>query len=93
MSDTSTLTELARFVGRSQLSSEDVAIRRRAMAAVTRGLVAPRPQRRSVSELLGAVLALSARARRMVMPRVQIDIDVFSPGGKRAVRITMGRNA
>ena len=50
----------------------------------------PRPQRRSVSDLLGVVMTLSARTRRMSMPRAEIDIDVFAPGGKRAVRMFVG---
>jgi hypothetical protein len=45
-----------------------------------------------VADLLGAVLALSARTRRMVMPKVEVDLDVFAPGGRRAVRIFFGRN-
>jgi len=40
--------------------------------------------------MLGAVLALSSRTRRMVQPRTKIDIDVFAPGGKRALRLTLG---
>ena len=39
--------------------------------------------------LLGVVLTLSARTRRMIMPRVDIDLDVFMPGGQRAVRIML----
>ena len=39
--------------------------------------------------LLGAVLALSARTRRMVLPKVEIDLDVFAPGGGRAVQVTL----
>jgi hypothetical protein len=43
-----------------------------------------------VGDLLGVVLVLSARARRMAQPEVGIDIDVFAPGGKRALRLTIG---
>lgn len=88
MSDTSSLAELARFVGQSRLNSEDVLVRRRAINAITNGLM-PRPAGRRVGELLGVVLALSARTRRMVLPRVSIDLDVFAPGGARAVRIML----
>jgi hypothetical protein len=49
----------------------------------------PRPQRRGVSDLLGAVLALSARTRRLVLPPVAIELDVFSPDGVRAVRVRL----
>jgi hypothetical protein len=46
-----------------------------------------RPARQRVSDLLSVVLTLSARTRRMVMPKVEVDLDVFAPGGARAVRI------
>ena len=91
MSDTSSFSELARLVGKSALSSEDANVRRRALDSLTRNLM-PRPARRGVADLLGVVLALSARTRRMVMPRVEVDLDVFAPGGRRAVRIFFGRN-
>jgi hypothetical protein len=42
-----------------------------------------------VSDLLSVVLTLSARTRRMIMPPVEVDIDVFAPGGQRAVRILL----
>jgi hypothetical protein len=48
------------------------------------------PSRQRVSDLLGVVLTLSARTRRMVMPRVEIDLDVFGPKGQRAVRLMVG---
>ena len=89
MSDTSTLSELARFIGRSSLASENALVQRRAQAGIARGLRA-RSQRRGVGELLGAVLALSARTRRMIQPRVAVDLDVFAPGGTRSVRIVFG---
>ena len=80
MSDTSSLSELARFIGQSDLNSAD------AVNAIAASFM---PKRRGVSELLGAVLALSARTRRMVLPRVDIDLDVFAPGGTRAVQVTL----
>jgi hypothetical protein len=91
MSDRSSLTELAQFVGKSALASEDPLVRHRALASLTKNLQ-PRPARRGVADLLGALLALSARTRRMVMPKVEVDLDVFAPGGRRAVRIFFGRN-
>jgi anthranilate phosphoribosyltransferase len=48
-------------------------------------------KKRSVGDLLGVVLVLSSRARRMAQPPVSIDIDVFAPGGKRALRLNIGR--
>lgn len=92
MSDTSSLTELARFVGQSRLASEDLLVRRRAINAIASRLN-PRPTGRRVAELLGVVLALSARTRRMVMPHVSVELDVFAPGGGRAVRIMLPSHA
>lgn len=48
-----------------------------------------RPAANNVSDLLGTVMALSARTRRMVQPKVSIEMDVFAPGGNRALRIFM----
>ena len=87
MSDTSSLSQLAKFVGRSALASDDPAVRQSAIGAMTAALQ-PRA-RRGVTDLLGVVLVLSARTRRMVLPHVGIDMDVFSPDGGRAVRLTM----
>jgi hypothetical protein len=92
MSELSSLSELARFVGQSSLASEDAEIR----AMAVNSMVAqfnPSLKRRSVTELLGAVMALSARTRRMLMPPVEIDLDVFTPAGGRAVRVTLPRRA
>lgn len=88
MSDTSSLSELARFIGQSSLSSEDAGVRRRAVNAITSRLQS-NSQRRGVSELLAAVLALSARTRRMVLPPVGIELDVFNPSGGRAVHVRL----
>ena len=89
MSERNALTELANFVGRSPLSSDDMAVRNRALAGITQRLL---PRKRSVGDLLGVVLALSSRTRRMVQEPVAIDLDVFAPGGARAIRLTIGRN-
>jgi hypothetical protein len=86
MTDRSALSELANFVAASPLAAEDALTRRRALNGLAARL-SPRQQRRSVGELLGAVLALSARTRRMVLPRVAIELDVYAPGGKRAVEV------
>lgn len=86
MSDTSSLSELARFIGQSDLNSADAGVRARTTQAIAARLM---PKKRSVSDLLGAVLALSARTRRMVLPKVGIDLDVFAPGGLRAVQVTL----
>ena len=87
MSENTALTELANFVGRSELASEDMARRNRALAGITQRML---PKKRGVGELLGVVLALSARTRRMVQEPVRIDLDVFAPGGSRAVDLIFG---
>ena len=87
MSENTALTELANFVGRSELASEDMAVRNRALAGITQRML---PKKRGVGDLLGVVLALSARTRRMVQEPVRIDLDVFAPGGSRAVDLIFG---
>ena len=87
MSENTALVELANFVGRSSLASEDMVARNRVLAGITQRLL---PKKRGVGDLLGVVLALSARTRRMVQEPVIIDIDVFAPGGSRAVDLIFG---
>ena len=87
MSENTALIELANFVGRSSLASEDMVARNRVLAGITQRLL---PKKRGVGDLLGVVLALSARTRRMVQEPVTIDIDVFAPGGSRAVDLIFG---
>lgn len=87
MSDVSSLTELARFVGQSAVMG--AAANRRAVNDLV-GHLSRRPVAKPrVSELLAVVLTLSARTRRMIMPKVAIELDVFVPGGGRAVRVTL----
>ncbi|MBU1175569.1 MAG: hypothetical protein KKH72_09230 [Alphaproteobacteria bacterium] len=84
MSGTDSLGELAALVGRSAVASEIEAARKRVINGSGAG-IGMRPLQRRASDLLGAVLALSARTRRVVQPRVAIDLDVFTPSGRRAV--------
>ena len=91
MSDTSSLSELANFVGRSKLNAENALERRRAVNSLT-GNLGVRPSRHGVGDLLAVVLALSARTRRVVMPHVDIDVDVFAPNGQRALRLILPRH-
>ena len=88
MSERTALTELAHFVGRSPLLIDDMSARNRVLAGMTGRML---PRKRSVGDLLGVVLTLSARTRRMIQPPVVIDIDVFAPGGARAVRMSFGK--
>ena len=89
MSERNALIDLANFVGRSTLASEDMAVRNRALTGITQRIL---PRKRGVGELLGVVLALSSRTRRMVQEPVRIDLDVFAPGGARAIRLNIGRD-
>lgn len=88
MSEKTALVELAGFIGRSPLASPDMSVRNKALKGMTDRIM-PR-QRRSVSDLMAVVMTLSARTRRMVQAPVQVDIDVFAPGGKRALRMVFG---
>ena len=87
MSERTALTELASFIGRSSLANPEMAARNRVLAGMGDRVL---PKKRSVGDLLGVVLTLSARTRRMAQPVVAIDLDVFAPGGARAVRLSFG---
>lgn len=87
MSENKALTQLANFRASSPLASDDRAACDEALRQLVRSFEPTRPVRRRVADLLSVVLALSARTRRMVLPRVKVDVDVFSPGGARAVRV------
>ena len=89
MSETSSLSELARFIGQSGVIASDAGANRRAVNDIIMHLSNRQPKKQRVSDLLGVVLALSARTRRMIMPRVEVELDVFAPGGARAVRIML----
>ena len=93
MSDTSSLSELARFIGQSGVIASDAGANRHAVNDIITHLSSRQPKKQRVSDLLGVVLTLSARTRRMIMPRVEIDLDVFGPGGQRAVRIMLPESA
>jgi hypothetical protein len=89
MSDTSSLSDLARFIGQSGVIASDAGANRRAVNDIINHLSNRKPQKQRVSDLLGVVLTLSARTRRMIMPKVEVELDVFGPGGQRAVRIML----
>lgn len=90
MSNTDALGELAALVGRPAMASEFEAARKRVINGSEIALES-RPLRRRASDLIGAVLALSARTRRVVQPHVEIDLDVFTPLGRRAVVVHYNR--
>jgi hypothetical protein len=89
MSETSSLSELARFIGQSGVIASDAGANRRAVNDIIDHLSRRKPTKPKVSELLAVVLTLSARTRRMILPRVDVELDVFGPGGQRAVRIML----
>ena len=86
MSSNDVLGDLASIAGAAQASSVFEAARRDAVNGFSDRLEL-QPLRRRASDLLGAVLALSARTRRVVQPRVAVDLDVFDPFGRRAVAL------
>lgn len=86
------LNELANFVGESRFATADEYERALAVNEIVFG-AAPRLHRRNVNDLLAAVMALSARTRRMLMPNVAIELDVFSPKGARAVSVQLPSRA
>lgn len=92
MSETSPLSDLAGFVGVSPFAGDDPLAQRRLAAAIARS-GAPRQHKRSVADLLGVVLVLSARARRAALPAATVDLDVFAPTGRRAVRMFLPQRA
>jgi hypothetical protein len=88
MSEYSSLIELARFVGNAELDKAAGAARDKVVNDAS-WRTGQRPSRQRVTDLLSVVLTLSARTRRLVMPRVEVDIDVFNPSGARAVRMRL----
>ena len=91
MSDMSNLSQLARFVGQSALFSSSQAAHARSMNGIAARLM--QRHRPGVTELLGVVLALSARTRRTVLPHVTVELDVFAPHGERAVNLSLPTRA
>lgn len=89
MSNINALTELAKFVAKSPHASDSAIVRRRAMDSLKES-VNPTPMHQKVTDLLGTVMALSARTRRVLQPKVEIDLDVFAPDNNRAVVMIMG---
>jgi len=85
---TTNLTDLADFAGRAEARGRDRETFWRAYRETARHRRSTRG--RPVSDLLGVVMALAARTRRVVAPRAHVELDVFAPGGKRAVRLVMG---
>ena len=83
MSVTSSLTELARFVGQSQLV--DATATRQAVNDIVDHL-SRRPAKQRVSVLLSVVLLFSSRTWWLFLLFVVVVLVVFVSGGQRAVR-------
>lgn len=82
MSDLKTLRELADLASEAAQSEPEMSVA--GGAGTVPGPRSPRPR---VAELLGVVMAMSSRSRRTTRAAVQIDLDVFAPDGRRAVRL------
>ena len=92
MSETSSLTELAQFVGSSRLNAEDPQVRQRAVSSIAACLGAEAAAAQRHRSCWGWCWSCPARTRRVVLPRVEIDVDVFAPDGTRAVRLILPRS-
>jgi hypothetical protein len=88
MNSTPSLAELAAFTGQSHLIAESQAERRSAVEALFKAMTPP-IKRRGIGELLATVLTISSRTRRLMMPVVSVELDVFGPRGRRAVRLIL----
>lgn len=95
MSKISSLTELANFVSKSAENQPYSKAKLHSgfwqayKSATTSNK--KRGQPASVSDLLATVMAISARTRRIVAPKTYVELDVFTPSGKRAVQLIMGQ--
>ncbi len=88
MSENKALSDLINFVAKSPLVSRNEIERRSALNSITQNLT-PQPIHKKVTKLMDAVIVLSARTKRIDLPKVKIDIDVFTPSSERAVKILM----
>ncbi len=88
MNENKALSDLINFVAKSPLASRNEIERRSALNSITQNLT-PQPIHKKVTKLMDAVIVLSARAKRIGLPKAKIDLDVFTPNSKRAVKIIM----
>jgi len=95
VSKISSLTELANFVAKSDKGNSGARpkIHKSFWQAYKTATSSSdkRSQPATVSHMLSAVMAISARTRRIVSPKTFIELDVFTPAGRRAVHLIMGR--
>ena len=88
MSKTKSLTDLANFVGRASTPRKERSGFWDTCNSVS--FSKNKTHTTSASDLLAMVMTISARTRRVIAPRTLIELDVFSPNGKRAVQLIMG---
>ncbi len=88
MSTNSTLADLAKFVARSEGGPAGTNGFWQAWRNVSE-TARQRPPATRVTDLLGVVMALSARTQRALAPGCVVELDVFAPDGRRAVRLSM----
>lgn len=86
----SNLDNLIKFEPKSKLLSSDENVRRAEFLKLATGIDTSAREQMRARDLLGVVLAISARTRRVVKPKATISVSVFSPNGKRAVTLLQG---
>lgn len=86
----SSLSDLATFVGKTAIPRKNRSDFWNAYKSATATNLSGNIPKKA-SDLLGVVLTISARTRRMVAEQVDIELDVFCPDGKRAVQLIMGK--
>lgn len=88
--NTKSLSDLANFVGKTAMPRKHRSRFWNAYKTATNtSAVLNKPKR--ATDLLGIVMTISARTRRIVAPRTTIELDVFTPAGGRAVQLIMGK--
>lgn len=86
----SNLDNLIKFEPKSKLLSSDENVRRAEFLKLATGIDTSAREQMRARDLLGVVLAISARTRRVVKPKATISVSVFGPDGKRAVTLLQG---
>lgn len=84
------LSELANFVGKTAMPHKHRSKFWNAYKSATQSNGMHNQPRRA-SDLLGTVLAISARTRRLIAPKTKVELDVFTPSGNRAVHLIIGQ--
>lgn len=88
--NTKSLSDLANFVGKTAMPHKHrINFWNAYKTATSDNVVSNKPKR--ATDLLGVVMAVSARTRRIVSPKTTIELDVFTPTGGRAVQLIMGK--